>query len=164
MRGAFPGRKRIVRFPICALTVALLTLGLFVPAAFADRRSVGEQMNDCFKDADRTRDACVRDSCAGVCTLEAWQRCDRLAYSRWNACVNVVTLSNNVTTPPRRPTFRPLPANDPGLATSPPKNTPKVPSAGILDDAPTGSPQGPSGVGTPVSAPARSPAPTPVFR
>jgi hypothetical protein len=148
---------RIARVMLLPLAFAIAACALFIPRAIS--ATTEQIVHDCRIEYERARDFCVRDSCGGACTLEAWNRCVRIGENRWKNCVIAMSESPNAT-PPRKPRLRPLPANNPDLATPRPKSTPKPPAANILDGSPAGSPKGPSGAGAPVSA---SP-PKPVFQ
>lgn len=144
------------------LGVAVLAVGLSVAGdSFAAKLTLAEM---CGIERERHEQACIRDTCQGVCTVEALRKCQRISGTRWTACINANSDMDRSAEPggPVKPKVRPVRATNPGLSTPPtPQRPGTVPPANILDASPTFSPTGPAGTGSPVGTP--KPA-GPVFR
>jgi hypothetical protein len=70
--------------------VILVLLSLSIYSLIGLRHAVGltavEIGRMCEADGNQTQQNCVRESCGGACTLEAWRRCVRLGESRLLNC------------------------------------------------------------------------------
>jgi hypothetical protein len=130
-----PRRRRLLGLMFALLSIGLLQLVI-------SGRAQATTHADCDAEQTRALNQCVADSCGGVCTLAAWNRCVRIGDNRWFACERFVTPAASM--PPGKPPKR------------------RFPGPGILDSEPGLSPQGPSGTGTPGSVPAAPKGP--VFR
>jgi hypothetical protein len=127
-----------------SLMLALLSIGL-VQLVMSEPALARTTHADCDAEQSRALNRCVAESCGGVCTLAAWNRCTSIADSRWVACERFVP--HGASMPPGKPPKR------------------KFPGPGILDSQPGLSPQGPSGMGTPGSVPVAPRSPSgPVLR
>jgi hypothetical protein len=134
----FSKRHNIPVFSMVALLAALLILRAGIEPASAT------SLDDCFLDGQRQQEQCVRDSCFGVCTEAAWNRCVRIGNNRLQACVRFIDRTTERAPgtpggpgPKRRPDFAP------GLLGGGPDLSPTGPAA-------TGSP---GGVGRPPAGP-----------
>ena len=88
-------------------TVILVLLSLTIYSLIGLRQAVGltaaEIGRMCEADGNRTQQNCVRESCGGACTLEAWRRCERLGENRYLNCqgFNSPSRTEGSTRPPK---------------------------------------------------------------
>jgi hypothetical protein len=139
----FSKRHNILVFSMAALLTALLILQPGIGPASATT------LDDCIHDGRIQRENCVRDTCQGVCTEAAWNRCVRIGTNRFDACLRFIDRTSERAPgtpggsgPKRRPDFAP----------------------GLLGGGPDLSPTGPAATGSPGGVGRPSTPAGPVFR
>lgn len=146
------------------LGVAVLAMGLSVAGdSFAEKLTLAQM---CGMERERHEQKCIADTCHGVCTLEALQKCQRISGTRWTACIRANADMDRSDEPggPKRPNVRPVRATNKGLSTPPtPPRPGSVPPTNILDASPGFSTTGPAGTGSPAGSGGTT-KPGPVFQ
>ncbi len=86
-------------------TLSVIALTIFgLSAVGSQAKPSAEQIqHDCKLDQQRQYDLCVKESCQGVCTLEAHDRCESIGLGRWLNCISAQTADapNGPRTPPK---------------------------------------------------------------
>lgn len=127
-----------------ALTLAAACLVQMLTGGAALARTTAA---DCAALELRTIGLCRADSCGGVCTLTADNRCHRMGANAYMACLNYIA-TNASPRPPRppKPDFGPTQVSQPDLS-NPGGGKPRAPQQGmprpLSNPTPTMKPKGP---------------------
>ena len=133
-------RARLLMLTLALLSISLVQFATTGPAN--SQQLAAANLRDCEIDGDRQRDQCIADSCGGVCTAAALQRCQRIGHGRFLACYEANAPAASMP-PARPPKVKPVIGRVPTPAQSNP-TTPKKPTVPGNVTAPKSNPTTPT--------------------